>query len=198
MQGGLDEEDELLVARTPYTALYFDPEATVPTPTTEARAATRVVVQPDFTVLVFGLDAAPAAELALFAERDRSSLTPGSFTFRLTKESVTRAIRRGQSIEQMIGCLRTRSTLPVPANVEKQIQSWGSQIHRVERRTMSVYQCQSSEAADKVLSLLGKKAVRLGPNMVGTPMAKLTTAQITKMTAAGIFVDERTSEMGDD
>jgi hypothetical protein len=94
----------------------------------------------------------------------------------------------------MLNSLRKRSSLPVPANVEKQIQGWASQIHRVERQTMTVYLCQSIDAADKLVGLLGKKAVRLGPQVVGAPLSKLTSTQITKLTTAGIFVDDQTKD----
>ncbi|MGL4554619.1 MAG: helicase-associated domain-containing protein [Gemmataceae bacterium] len=186
MQIGWDGNPELMIARQPRMDQYFDPSAPVAAPA-DAQP-TRVLVQPDFTVIIFGLDAAPAADLSAFAERDRSSLTPGSFTFRLTREAVLRAAAAGLTGEQIVARLKKHASTPVPANVETQIRTWAGQIHRATAEPLLVIRCGTSEGAEKAMTALGNKAVRLGPTNVGWSAQKLTAALRQKLASQGVII----------
>ena len=60
-----------------------------------AEVAARVVVQPDFSVIVIGLNPAPAAELAPFCERASAGSGQGAMVLKITRESVVKAVSQG-------------------------------------------------------------------------------------------------------
>ncbi|MBA2678122.1 MAG: helicase-associated domain-containing protein, partial [Ktedonobacteraceae bacterium] len=98
--------------------------------TVEASPASRLIVQPNFEVLVL----APVSEVLLvrldrFAER--ISLEHIA-QYRITKVSVTAAIRRGLLAETMIKTLQRASEGEIPQNVRYSLMEWERQARRVE------------------------------------------------------------------
>ena len=96
----------------------------------EAPASGRLIVQPNFEVLVL----APLSELLLvrldrFAER--VSLEHIA-QYRITKASVTAAIRRGFSSETMIETLQNSTDGEIPQNVRYSLVEWERQVRRIE------------------------------------------------------------------
>ncbi len=90
----------------------------------------RLIVQPNFEVLVL----APLSEVLLvrldrFAER--VSLEHIA-QYRITKASVTAAIRRGLSSEAMIEMLQQATDSEIPQNVRYSLIEWERQVRRVE------------------------------------------------------------------
>jgi hypothetical protein len=182
--------DVQLLAVTPRLPLYFDP--TQPFPESAAEEA-RVVVQPDFSVLVIGLNAAPAAELAAFATRDRSSNTPGAVTLRLTREDAMRGLHAGLTADEMIARLRRHAATGVPANVETQLRTWTGQGRVVTAGPLLVLRCPDEETAGRVMSAIGKKAERLGPTCVGFA-GKINSALRQKFLAQGVLLREESQD----
>ena len=60
VRAAIDDEDKLCIARQPRLDAYFGREVAVADLAPPAEAAARVVVQPDFSVIVIGLDPAPS------------------------------------------------------------------------------------------------------------------------------------------
>src|SRR5262249_12325168 len=87
VQLGLDEKKRYVVPRLPRLDLYFGREVEEAPAVAEQ---SRVIVQPDFTVVLIGLNPAPAAELMPFCDRAQGSVAGGSMTLRLSRESVLR------------------------------------------------------------------------------------------------------------
>lgn len=183
--------NELVIATTLYLPLYFDP--TKPFPEGGAAEKSRTIVQPDFSVLVIGLSPAPAAELAAFASRDRSSNTPGAITFRLTREDVMRGLHAGLSGDEMVARLEKHAATGVPANVRTQLLTWAGQGRVVNSGPMMVFRCPDEETAGRVLSAVGKKAERLGPTSVGL-VGKVNSALRQKLLAQGVMLREAGGE----
>ncbi len=98
--------------------------------TVEAPPAPRLIVQPNFEVLVL----APVSEVLLvrldrFAER--ISLEHIA-QYRITKASVTAAIRRGLLAEAMIETLQRATEGEIPQNVRYSLMEWERQARRIE------------------------------------------------------------------
>lgn len=96
----------------------------------EASPAPRLIVQPNFEVLVL----APVSEVLLvrldrFAER--ISLEHIA-QYRITKASVTAAIRRGMLAETMIETLQRTTEGEIPQNVRYSLVEWERQARRIE------------------------------------------------------------------
>ncbi|MBY0229836.1 MAG: helicase-associated domain-containing protein, partial [Gemmataceae bacterium] len=184
---GVAADNRLLVSRLPRLGRYFDGSAP-PAEAPSAGAECRVVVQPDFSAIVIGLNPGPAAELAAFAGRDRAARTPGAVIFRLTREDAFRGLMGGLTGEAMVAVLRRLSSMPVPANVEAQVLAWAAQGRVVTTAPMLVVRCPDEATADRAMSALGKKAERLGPRTVGLPDGKLPAALRQKLAAQGVMV----------
>jgi hypothetical protein len=179
-----------VMATTPYLPLLFDPTKAFPEAATETA---RVIVQPDFSVLVIGLNAAPAAELAAFATRDRSSNAPGAVTFRLTREDAMRGLHDGLTADEMIARLKKHAPTGVPANVEAQLRTWTGQGRVVTAGPMVVLRCPDEETAGRVLSAIGKKAERLGPTCIGF-VGKINSALRQKFLVQGVLLREAATD----
>lgn len=186
VQYGIDAKNQMLIARRPRLDAYFDPSVKVASaPESEV---TRLLVQPDFTLILIGLSPTPAADLAPFCERDRASVTPGTITYRLTRESVMRGLQIGLTGVEMEARLKRHASNAIPKNVEAQLRTWAEQSCRVTVATMLVLTCQSSEAADRAQAVLGKKSKRLGPTHVGLEGQRLTPSLRQKLAAQGVLV----------
>src|SRR5205823_2278178 len=122
----VDAGNRLCVARTPRLAAYFELGPMPETPGAEAVDGSKVVVQPDFSVVVIGLSTAALAELAPFCERPgQGKKGPGAAVMKITRESVTRAIGQGLKPKQILDRLRKHASHEPPANVLREIREWG-------------------------------------------------------------------------
>jgi hypothetical protein len=98
--------------------------------TIEVPVSGRLIVQPNFEVLAL----APLSEVLLvrldrFAER--ISLEHIA-QYRITKASVTAALRRGLSSETMIEALQNATDGEIPQNVRYSLVEWERQVRRIE------------------------------------------------------------------
>ena len=138
VQLGLDEKRRYVAARLPRLDLYFGAEVE------EAPAAaeqSRVVVQPDFSVVIIGLNPAPGADLAPFCERLPGRASPGTLQLKITREAVVRAVAQGLKPAELAARLRKHATTPVPANVLHEVQEWAGWVREVQYATWTVFRC---------------------------------------------------------
>jgi hypothetical protein len=186
VQAARDAEGNILIARLPRLDVYFGKAAAAPA----VPAQTRVIVQPDFTVIVIGLDAAPAAELAPFCDRQRGSASQGSLTFRLSRESVLRGIVAGVPIDEMLARLERLASKAVPANVVTELRAWAGQVRTVKVKTAIIFDCPDAATAGRVQQALGKRAERVGETGVAWPAdEKLNASLRKKLQDQGLFVE---------
>ncbi len=147
-----------------------------------------MIVQPDFSVLVIGLDPSPAAEIAPFCDRAGGHGRPGVLTFKITRESVIRAASQGLTASAIVARLKKHASVDVPENVLREIKEWAGWVRLVNVRNITVVRCPDKETVARVVSALGKKAERLGDTLVALHVPKLSTAERQKLQEQGILV----------
>ena len=183
----IDDEGKLCIARLPRFEGYFG--RPYEADKTEVSATTKVIVQPDFSVLVIGMDPAPAAELAPFCERAGGHVGQGSLTFKITRESVIRAASQGLTASAIVARLKKYASVDVPENVLREVQEWAGWVRLVNVRAINVVRCPDSQTVDRVISALGsKKAERLGATLVALHVPKLASADRQKLQEQGILI----------
>jgi hypothetical protein len=190
LQAGRDRDGELLIARRPRLDVYFGhdaPVAEVP----DATAATRVVVQPDFSVIVIGVDLSPVAELAPFCERVRESSGSGAVALRITRASVLRAATAGLSGADILDRLQRHSSTPLPGNVVHEVREWAGWVRSVSAEPAMVFRCPDAAAADRIVAALGRQAEKLTETTVAYSHAHLSDAERRKLLEQGIIVSRR-------
>jgi hypothetical protein len=188
LQAGRDADGELLIARRPRLDVYFGhdaPAADVP------ETATRVVVQPDFSVIVIGVDLAPVAELAAFSERIRERSGSGAVTLRITRASILRAATAGLSGDEILDRLQRHSSTPLPGNVVHEVREWASWVRSVSAEAAVVFRCPDAATADRVVAALGRGTEKLTETIVCYPSAPLDDAERRKLLEQGILVSRR-------
>ena len=121
----------------------------------------RVVVQPDFSVIVIGLNPAPAAELAPFCERTAQGGGQGAMVLKITRESVVKAVSQGLKPAEIVARLQRHASNEVPANVLREVQDWSNWVRRVTSSTLTVLRCPDRDTADRVMVALKRQAERL-------------------------------------
>ncbi|MBV8312664.1 MAG: helicase-associated domain-containing protein, partial [Planctomycetaceae bacterium] len=120
VQAAIDADGNLCIARHRRLGVYFGHEDNATETAGQAATQTRVVVQPDFSIIIIGLNPAPAAELISFCEREKH-VGHGAMTLRLTRESVVKAVAYGMKPAEIVDRLRRLATNEVPANVLRQV-----------------------------------------------------------------------------
>jgi len=186
MRIALDGEGNVCVARLPRFEGYFGKP--YEREETEGRAATRVIVQPDFSVIVIGLSPAPAAELAPFCDRASGQVGQGALTFKITRSSVIRAASQGLSADQIVARLKKHASVEVPANVLHEVRDWAGWIRLINVRPMTVVRCPDPESADRVVAALGRRAERLGETLVALDSSKVNPAERLKLQEQGVII----------
>jgi hypothetical protein len=176
----------LLVARRPRLDVFFGKAKPAPAPPAEA---TRVVVQPDFSVIVIGLNPAPAADLAPFCDRERGRSSQGSLTLRITRESVMRALAAGLPPEQVMERLQKHASTPLPANVATEVRDWCGWVRRVSMAPATLLRCPDADAASRALGALGKHAERVGDTVLALAADGLTPALRQRLQSQGILIE---------
>ena len=186
---GLDEAGDLCVARLPRLEGYFGrPYDAGGTP---GGSKTKVIVQPDFSVVVIGLDPGAAAELAPFCDRAGGRAAQGALTFKISRESVIRAASQGLDERAIIARLKKHASVDVPINVLREIEEWAGRIRMVNVKPITVVRCPDPATAARVAGLLGKKAERLGETMVALNEPALTTADRVKLKENGVLITKK-------
>ena len=186
-QAAIDDQGRVCVARTDRLGPYFG-IGRIAEEAPEAAVGTRVVVQPDFSVVVIGLATAPLADLAPFCERVTRGGTPGAVQFKITRQSVVRAVGHGLSGDVILQRLRTYASKDLPANVEREIKEWSGRVRKVKPETLKVIRCPDRETADRIATVLRKSVERLNESLLGLNAA-LTQAERKKLQEQGILIE---------
>ncbi len=95
VRAAIDDEGRICIARGLRCDAYFGRELARPDAASGASVAAKVVVQPDFSVVVIGPNPAAAAELAPFCERTSRSGGQGAMVLKITRDSVVKAVKNG-------------------------------------------------------------------------------------------------------
>jgi hypothetical protein len=157
-----------------------------------SNAVADIVVQPNFDIVFLG--SAPSAEAAIARFAERVGATPG-IAFKITRKSVLAAAEGGTTTDEMLGALRGVSSKPIPRNVEKELTGWMGSVRRARLRTIEVIECDGDETAERIVALLGPKALRLTPTAFELPGATPSTrgTMIKRLRAGGVFLEDATT-----
>ena len=180
----------LYVARTPKLDLYYGKKSTEKMPEPVDVGPTKVIVQPDFSVMIIGLDPAPVIELAPFCERVKGRSGQGAVSYKITKEGVFKAVAGGLPAKQVLERLKKHATIGLPDNVAREVADWAAKVRQVQPESLMVLRCQDADTADRVHSALGKVAERLSPMVVGLAATSINSTLRQKLLAQGIMLGE--------
>jgi len=92
------------------------------------------IVQPNFELLVYVDEVAPSQMIFLDRYADRLDIQQHTARYRLTRESVYRGLERGGSLDDFLAALQTGTKVPVPQNVEIDLQQWGKLREQITLR----------------------------------------------------------------
>ncbi len=185
LQAGVDADGELTIARLPRLDVYFGRDLPV-----EASASvlgeTQVVVQPDFSVVVIGVDRSPLAELLPFCEREPSRT--GASVLRITRSSVVRASIAGLTGDEILNRLQRISRVPLPGNVVHEVREWSGWLRAVSSEPALLIRCPDAVAADRVVAALGRKALKLNETTVAFSSPTLDESERRKLIEQGVYL----------
>jgi hypothetical protein len=190
LRAGLDRVGTICVAAAPRLGAYFG-KAPLPSAGASGTSAseTRVVVQPDFSVVVFGLNPAPVAELAPFCERVTRGAGAGAQTLKITRDSVVRAVGRGLQPDEIVGRLRRLASHEPPANVLHEVREWGGWVRTVKAATLSVIRCPDRDTADRVVAALKGRVERLNETVIALDGDTLAKPERDRLQAQGLLLE---------
>jgi Helicase conserved C-terminal domain len=190
VRAAIDAEGRICIAREPrYDALFGRPVAHAPA----TDVAGKVVVQPDFSVVVIGPNPAPTAALAPFCERTTRGGGQGAIVMKITRESVVKAVANGLKPAEIVARLQRHATNEVPTNVLRQVQEWSTWVRQITSSSLIALRCPDSETADRVMAALKRQAERANATLVVIDRKKLTTADLNKLRDQGILVTGESS-----
>ncbi len=188
LRAAIDDAGNLLVARTPRLDAYFGRKVAAADLAGMAGGESKVVVQPDFSVVVIGTSPAPAAALAPFCERSTRGSGQGAMVLKLTRESVVKAVANGLKPEEIVSRLEQYASNDVPANVLREVKGWSGWVRRVDFATMAVLRCPDAETADRVMAALKKGAERVNETIVAVDGPRLGTPERARLKDQGLVV----------
>jgi len=189
VRAAIDGEGQLAVARQPRCDAYFGRKVSLSDLNPAATATTRVVVQPDFSVIVIGLNPAPVAELAPFCERTTQGGGQGAVVLKITRASVVKAASQGLKPAEIVARLQRYASNEVPANVLREVREWSQWVRQVTSATLTVLRCPDRDTADRVMGALKRQAERINDTLVAIDQKRLTAAERTKLRSHGIIVE---------
>jgi hypothetical protein len=187
----IDGEGRIAVARQARCDAYFGREVA---PSDLAPAATptaRVVVQPDFSVMVIGMNPVPAAELAPFCERTTRGGSQGAMVLKITRPSVVKAVTQGLEPAEILAWLQRHASNEVPTNVLREVGEWSQWVRQITASTQTVLRCPDRDTADRVTGALKRQAERITDTLVALDRTRLTATERTKLRSHGIIVQGR-------
>ena len=149
-----------------------------------------MVVQPDFSVIVMGLNPASVAELTPFCERMTKSGGQGATVLKITREAVVKAVSVGMTPADMVARLARHANNDLPPNVLRAIKEWSNWVRHVTTSKITVLRCGDLSTADRVMSVLRRCAERISDTIVAIDHQKLTASEREKLRDQGILVQE--------
>jgi len=154
-------------------------------PGTLADHTANVVVQPNFEIVFMQPGALAEAELAGFAERCGHRI--GSL-FRLTKSSILKAARLGNSAAGVLETLSRLSSKPLPENVRHQIRDWFKVCRDVGVRRSLILTVPDEETARRLTHEFGEKCREIAPRTLELRAAATDPKAVKKLESLGIFL----------
>ncbi len=198
VRAAVDEEGKVCVARELSCELYFGHKIDLAGLFPRSDHASRVVIQPDFSVIVIGLSTASVAKLALLCERSTTGGSNGATILKITRESVVRAVRLGLKPADIVARLTRHASNDIPANVLREVKEWSSWVRQVKLSKMTVIRCGEQDSADRVMAVLRRQAERLSDTIIAIDHAKLTAIERDKLMGQGIIVQADSDVQADD
>jgi len=126
---------------------------TVPTSESEEPTDVRMLVNPDFEILIYPEASEEASWTAsLFADRVTGS--DRVKRYRLTRESVKRGMVAGQTPEEMLDFLEANAHGTLPANVVFSLREWTEGVQLVRLQKVQLLRAQSGDGADLLGGIL--------------------------------------------
>jgi len=105
-------------------------------------------VQPDFEIVALpGTPPAIRWELEMVAEHVR---TDHVYVYRLTRESVQRALENGRQVGDIVRLLRRHAKYGVPEHVAGAVEQWGNEFGRVRLEAVTLLRCRSGQIAEEI------------------------------------------------
>ena len=189
VRAAIDDAGKICIAREPRLDAYFGRQVARADLDPTSKLEAKVVVQPDFSVIVIGLNPAPAADLAPFCERTTRGGSPGAMVLKITRESVVKAVSHGLKPAEIVARLQRHASNEVPANVLREVQDWSNWVRRVTASTLTVVRCPDQDTADRVVAALKRQAQRVNDTLVAIDQKKLTSTERNKLRDHGIIVE---------
>jgi soluble cytochrome b562 len=193
VRAAIDDEGQICIARGPGFDALFGREVARTKVSAHAGVTSKVVVQPDFSVVIIGPNPAPAAALAPLCERTTRGGGQGAIVLKLTRESVVKAVKNGLESKEVIARLKQHASNELPANVLRQVQEWSTWVRRVTASSLIALRCPDSDTADRVMAALKRRAERVNSTVVVIDHNKLTTTERHKLEDHGILVVDEAS-----
>lgn len=111
------------------------------------------VVQPDFEVLAF-LDQAQSHQIAfLESVAERIQMQSHVGRYRLSRDSIYRALERGQQLDQILKQLEAGSGTPLPQNIAASLRDWALLREKISmRRSATLIEYHTQAERDQQLS----------------------------------------------
>jgi hypothetical protein len=190
VQAAIDADGMLCIARGPRYDAYFGRKMSQADLASAEDTTAKVVIQPDFSVIIIGLNPAPAAELAPFCIRATQSGGHGALVLKITRDSVVKAVTHGLTPTEIIARLKRHATHEIPNNVLREVEGWSNWVRRITPGTLTILRCPDRDTADRVLAALKSQAERLTDTIVGIDVKKLSSTERNKLKAHGIIVTE--------
>jgi soluble cytochrome b562 len=190
VRAAIDDDGRICIARGPRFDAFFGREIARSKLTPRLDVAARVVVQPDFSLVIIGTNAAPAAALAPLCERTTRGGSQGALVLKLTRESVVKAVKNGLKPQEIVARLTRHASNEVPANVLRQVQEWSTWVRRVTSSSLVALRCPDSDTADRVMAAMKRQAERVSSTLVAIDRNKLTTTDRNKLEDHGILVED--------
>ena len=152
-------------------------------PASGSAANGRVIVQPNFEIMILGSHLLAEADLAAICERTGAK---SGAVFRITRQSIQQALHQGATTDSILATLRSLSDRELPANVVTEIGGWSNSRKTFVTRAATLLVCPDATVAARIRGLLPAATVPLNDTTLEL-IAPLTTPQRRKLEAAGIF-----------
>ena len=188
----VDDQGKLCIARESMLDAYFGrkvaPDPRNPRLKATTPDASRVVVQPDFSIVIIGPNPAPAAELLPFCERASRGSGRGAVVLKLTREAVIRGVSHGLEAAEIVKRLKRHASHEVPANVLREVQDWANWVRTVTPEDLTVLRCPDRETADRIMGVLRKQGERLLPTLIAFAPGTITAVDRHKLKDQGVIL----------
>lgn len=197
VRAAVDQENRICIARLPQFDAYFGREVDQTNLAPNFDTAAKVVVQPDFSVVVIGLNAGAVAEIAPFCERTTLGGCQQAMILKITRESVVKAVSNGLKPEEIAARLERHASKMVPANVLRQVRDWSRWVRKVTSSSVTLLRCPDSDTADRVMAALKTQSERVSDTLIAVRCVIMTSAERNKLKGQGIIVQREVEALLD-